>query len=184
MLHIKCCSLTKLGSLCFSNHKLSLASVDCLCSFALFTFFVFSLILIPILTPNPIIPTLLYLLFVLYCPRQTHFFCHFFPVVASSLPHPSDSILVSISIFHQVYVAQIALSRRPLQVRYLLLWIRFATWNQILDPWVYILFRRAIIKKCCPRIGWSRESIMTLQPSFSDTTRRFTRPSLGSLHWD
>lgn len=156
--------------------------MDCLCAFALFTIFVFPLILIPILTPDPMIPTLLYLLSVLYCPCQTHVFCHFFPVYASSFLHPSGSILVSTSIFHQVYIAQTVLSRRPLQVRYLLLWLRFATWNQILDPWVYILFRRTVIKKIYPRFDWSRGSIMTLQPSFNDTIRRFKRSSIGSLH--
>jgi len=25
--------------------------------------------------------------------------------------------------------------------------VRMATWNQILDPWVYILLRRAILRK-------------------------------------
>ncbi|XP_068599895.1 thromboxane A2 receptor [Brachionichthys hirsutus] len=79
-----------------------------------------------------------------------------------------------------VFIAQTVLSGGPLQIRYLLLWLRFATWNQILDPWVYILFRRAVLKRIYPRFDWSRGSIMTLYPSLSNTIRRFTRSSLGS----
>lgn len=79
-----------------------------------------------------------------------------------------------------VFIAQTVLSRGPLQIKYLLLWIRFATWNQILDPWVYILFRRAVFKRIFPRLDWSKGSIMTLYPSFRETVRRYTRSSLGS----
>ncbi|XP_042372906.1 thromboxane A2 receptor isoform X2 [Plectropomus leopardus] len=79
-----------------------------------------------------------------------------------------------------VFIAQTVLSGGPLQIKYLLLWIRFATWNQILDPWVYILFRRAVLKRIYPRFDWSRSSIMTLYPSFSHTVRRFTRSSLAT----
>ncbi|XP_035508967.1 thromboxane A2 receptor isoform X1 [Morone saxatilis] len=79
-----------------------------------------------------------------------------------------------------VFIAQTVLSGSQVQVKYLLLWIRFATWNQILDPWVYILFRRSVLQRIYPRLNWSRGSIMTLYPSFSDTVRRFTRSSLGS----
>ena len=70
------------------------------------------------------------------------------------------------------------LSRDPLKVKNLLLCIRFATWNQILDPWVYILFRRAVIKTIYPRFNWSEGSVMSRYLSFSDTIRRFTRSSL------
>ncbi|XP_035655074.1 thromboxane A2 receptor-like isoform X1 [Oncorhynchus keta] len=80
-----------------------------------------------------------------------------------------------------VFIAQTVLSESPLQVRNLLLFIRFATWNQILDPWVYILFRRAVLKRLYPNWDWSRGSIRTLYPaSFVGTIRRFTRSSLGS----
>ncbi|XP_068175417.1 thromboxane A2 receptor isoform X2 [Antennarius striatus] len=79
-----------------------------------------------------------------------------------------------------VFTAQTVLSGVPLQIRSLLLWIRFATCNQILDPWVYILFRRAVLKRIYPRFDWSRGSIMTLYPSLSNTIRRFTRSSFGS----
>lgn len=84
-----------------------------------------------------------------------------------------------------VFIAQTVLSGSPLRIRYLLLWLRFATWNQILDPWVYILFRRAVLKRIYPRLDWSRGSIMSLYPSFSGTLRRLTRASLaGSLAQD
>ncbi|XP_014005270.1 thromboxane A2 receptor isoform X1 [Salmo salar] len=79
-----------------------------------------------------------------------------------------------------VFIAQTVLSESPVQVSYLLLFIRFATWNQILDPWVYILFRRAVLKRLYPSWDWSRGSIRTLYPaSFVGTIRRFTRSSLG-----
>ncbi|KAL2764173.1 thromboxane A2 receptor isoform alpha, partial [Daubentonia madagascariensis] len=32
----------------------------------------------------------------------------------------------------------------------LLIYLRVATWNQILDPWVYILFRRAVLRRLHP----------------------------------
>lgn len=80
----------------------------------------------------------------------------------------------------QVFIAQTALSKHPLKVRNLLLCIRFATWNQILDPWVYILFRRAVIKRIYPRFDWSRGSVMSRYPSIRDTIHRFTRSSLQS----
>ncbi|KAM9762113.1 thromboxane A2 receptor [Menidia menidia] len=79
-----------------------------------------------------------------------------------------------------VFIAQTALSGGHVNIVYLLRWIRFATWNQILDPWVYILFRRAVLKRAHPRLDWSRSSIITLYPSFRDRVRRMTRSSLGS----
>lgn len=79
-----------------------------------------------------------------------------------------------------IFIAQTVLSGGPLQIRYLLLWLRFATWNQILDPWVYILFRRAVFKRIYPRFDWSRGSVMSVYPSFGETIRRFTRGSLKS----
>ncbi|XP_028666998.1 prostaglandin F2-alpha receptor [Erpetoichthys calabaricus] len=66
----------------------------------------------------------------------------------------------------------------------LLLAVRIATWNQILDPWVYILLRKAVLKKiffisrnCCgyqdiPLDKWNCNSAKgSLQtPSFSSRT--------------
>ncbi|KAL6063151.1 hypothetical protein STEG23_037803 [Scotinomys teguina] len=39
----------------------------------------------------------------------------------------------------------------------LLIYLRVATWNQILDPWVYILFRRSVLRRLHPRLSsWHR----------------------------
>ncbi|NXO27494.1 TA2R protein, partial [Cisticola juncidis] len=46
----------------------------------------------------------------------------------------------------------------------LLIYIRMVTWNQILDPWVYILFRRAVLQRVYPRLH-PRPSIVSLTPS-------------------
>lgn len=79
-----------------------------------------------------------------------------------------------------VFVAKTVLSGGPLQIKYLLLWLRFATFNQILDPWVYILFRRAVFKRISPNISRSRLSILTMYPSLSSTINRMTRSSTRS----
>lgn len=81
-----------------------------------------------------------------------------------------------------VFVAKTVLSGAPLQIKYLLLWLRFATFNQILDPWVYILFRRAVFKRIYPNFNWSRRSILTLYPSLSSTIYRTARSSTQSGH--
>ncbi|KAL4634782.1 thromboxane A2 receptor-like [Arapaima gigas] len=78
-----------------------------------------------------------------------------------------------------VFIVTTVLSRNPLEVKSLLLWIRFATFNQILDPWVYILFRRAILKRVYPRLDWSRDSIASLYPTLATSLRKLTRSSLG-----
>lgn len=52
----------------------------------------------------------------------------------------------------------------------LLIYLRVATWNQILDPWVYILFRRAVIRRLHPRLS-TRPRSLSLQPQL---TRRST----------
>ncbi|KAF4083159.1 hypothetical protein AMELA_G00136810 [Ameiurus melas] len=75
-----------------------------------------------------------------------------------------------------VFIAQTVLSASKLDIRKLLLYIRFATWNQILDPWVYILFRRSILKRIYPRMDWSRGSIASL---YSTSMRRLTHSSIG-----
>ncbi|CAL9695446.1 unnamed protein product [Knipowitschia caucasica] len=81
-----------------------------------------------------------------------------------------------------VFVAQTVLSGRLLQIKFLLLWLRFATWNQILDPWVYILFRRAVLQRIYPNLHWSRRSMLTLYPSLRSTVRRLTRTSSAGDH--
>ncbi|MEQ2187992.1 hypothetical protein GOODEAATRI_010398, partial [Goodea atripinnis] len=52
--------------------------------------------------------------------------------------------------------------------------VRMATWNQILDPWVYILLRRAILRKIY--------RITKNQASFKRSTLRSVRLDVSSLH--
>ncbi|XP_063003269.1 thromboxane A2 receptor [Elgaria multicarinata webbii] len=60
----------------------------------------------------------------------------------------------------------------------LLISLRVATWNQILDPWVYILFRRAVLKRIYPSFR-PRPSIISLYPMVSASLRRkFTQESV------
>ncbi|XP_005800403.2 thromboxane A2 receptor isoform X1 [Xiphophorus maculatus] len=79
-----------------------------------------------------------------------------------------------------VFIAQTAFARTGFEVKYLLLCIRFATWNQILDPWVYILFRRSVLRRVNPRSDWSRTSIISSSSTIRDNVHRFARSSLGS----
>uniref|UniRef100_A0A2K6LNE7 Thromboxane A2 receptor n=1 Tax=Rhinopithecus bieti TaxID=61621 RepID=A0A2K6LNE7_RHIBE len=46
----------------------------------------------------------------------------------------------------------------------LLIYLRVATWNQILDPWVYILFRRAVLRRLQPRLSTRSRRSLTLWP--------------------
>ncbi|XP_036171376.1 thromboxane A2 receptor [Myotis myotis] len=48
----------------------------------------------------------------------------------------------------------------------LLIYLRVATWNQILDPWVYILFRRAVIRRLHPGLS-TRSRSLSLQPQLA-----------------
>ncbi|XP_068089945.1 thromboxane A2 receptor [Hyperolius riggenbachi] len=60
----------------------------------------------------------------------------------------------------------------------LLIYLRIATWNQILDPWVYILFRRAVLKRIYPSLN-SRPSIMSVYPTLTASFRRkYTQESV------
>ncbi|XP_057274728.1 thromboxane A2 receptor isoform X2 [Pezoporus wallicus] len=58
----------------------------------------------------------------------------------------------------------------------LLIYIRMVTWNQILDPWVYILFRRAVLQRIYPGL-WPRPSITSLYPVLNLSLRRKLTPS-------
>ncbi|XP_069779092.1 thromboxane A2 receptor [Narcine bancroftii] len=56
--------------------------------------------------------------------------------------------------------------------------VRIATWNQILDPWVYILFRRSVLRKFNPSLR-SRPSISSLYPNMNAAySRRLTQASV------
>ncbi|XP_069505536.1 thromboxane A2 receptor [Ambystoma mexicanum] len=60
----------------------------------------------------------------------------------------------------------------------LLIYLRVATWNQILDPWVYILFRRAVLKRLYPSLQ-SQPSIASLYPTINASLRRkYTQESV------
>ncbi|KAL7992900.1 hypothetical protein Chor_017156 [Crotalus horridus] len=60
----------------------------------------------------------------------------------------------------------------------LLIYVRVATWNQILDPWVYILFRRAVLRRIYPSFK-ARPSIVSLYPVLNPSLRRkFTQESV------
>ncbi|NXC86301.1 TA2R protein, partial [Cercotrichas coryphoeus] len=71
-----------------------------------------------------------------------------------------------------IFIVQTVLQQLPGSARVLprdtqemlLIYIRMVTWNQILDPWVYILFRRAVLQRVYPRLH-PRPSIISLSPS-------------------
>lgn len=54
--------------------------------------------------------------------------------------------------------------------RQLLIYLRVATWNQILDPWIYILFRRAVLRRLYPRLS-SRSRSLSLRPQLAQGSR-------------
>ncbi|XP_048470016.1 thromboxane A2 receptor isoform X2 [Rhincodon typus] len=62
----------------------------------------------------------------------------------------------------------------------LVICIRIATWNQILDPWVYILFRRSVLRRFNPSLR-ARPSISSLYPTINASySRRFTQVSMAT----
>uniref|UniRef100_H3B5A7 Thromboxane A2 receptor n=1 Tax=Latimeria chalumnae TaxID=7897 RepID=H3B5A7_LATCH len=74
----------------------------------------------------------------------------------------------------QTFIAQTVLTELEDPVKrpaLLLTYIRIATWNQILDPWAYILFRRAVLRKIYPSIT-PRPSIVSLYPMLATSLRR------------
>ncbi|OPJ77562.1 thromboxane A2 receptor [Patagioenas fasciata monilis] len=80
-----------------------------------------------------------------------------------------------------IFIVQTVLQQLPArgQVRLLptqtqnmlLIYIRMVTWNQILDPWVYILFRRAVLQRIHPSLR-PRPSILSLYPVLNPSLRR------------
>lgn len=53
--------------------------------------------------------------------------------------------------------------------RFILLGLRMASWNQILDPWVYILLRRAVLfRVCCA----SQRPVIPENSSYTETNRQ------------
>ena len=54
----------------------------------------------------------------------------------------------SVNTLHQIYIIILTTRVRDESAQCcLLMMVRMATWNQILDPWVYILLRKAVLKK-------------------------------------
>ncbi|KAK2869244.1 hypothetical protein Q7C36_001115 [Tachysurus vachellii] len=76
-----------------------------------------------------------------------------------------------------VFITQTVLSASKPFITELLRYIRFATWNQILDPWVYILFRRSVLKRVFTGMDWSRGS--SLYRSSATSMHRLTRASIA-----
>eukprot|EP00062_Callorhinchus_milii_P013519 gi/632961694/ref/XP_007896903.1/ PREDICTED: thromboxane A2 receptor [Callorhinchus milii] len=78
-------------------------------------------------------------------------------------------------------IIKVALTDRPKDIdkaTTLIMCIRIATWNQILDPWVYILFRRSVLKRFYPSLKY-RPSISSLYPAINASyRRRFTQASV------
>lgn len=52
---------------------------------------------------------------------------------------------------------------------FVLIGLRMAAWNQILDPWVYILFRRKMLKRLC--CGHYSQDTVIPSNSFSESQR-------------
>uniref|UniRef100_A0A8C6TQR0 Thromboxane A2 receptor n=1 Tax=Neogobius melanostomus TaxID=47308 RepID=A0A8C6TQR0_9GOBI len=78
-------------------------------------------------------------------------------------------------------------SRQETETHSLLMTVRMATWNQILDPWVYILLRKAVLRKLYMLVHtvWRVRSVelrlwqSSVQRSSGDTSR--SRPSTGGF---
>ncbi|XP_026103667.1 prostaglandin E2 receptor EP1 subtype-like [Carassius auratus] len=75
-------------------------------------------------------------------------------------------ILISVSRFYE----GIRRPRRPCE-KMLLLALRLASWNQILDPWVYILLRRAVLRRLLQLLQPDR-LVFTHSGSYADSHRK------------
>lgn len=86
----------------------------------------------------------------------------------------------------QVFIVQTVLQQLPAGGRVpalppqtqnmLLIYIRMVTWNQILDPWVYILCRRAVLQRVYPSLR-PRPSIASLSPRSPSLRRKLAAGS-------
>ncbi|KAL0197010.1 hypothetical protein M9458_005550, partial [Cirrhinus mrigala] len=75
-------------------------------------------------------------------------------------------ILISVSRFYE----GIRRPRRQCE-NLLLLALRLASWNQILDPWVYILLRRAVLRRVLQLLQPDR-ALFTQNSSNRDSHRK------------
>ncbi len=101
-----------------------------------------------------------------------HFICDFLDCLTVFLFVSQIYILISVSRFYEGI-------RRPRhQCEKLLLFaLRLASWNQILDPWVYILLRRAVLRRLLQLLQPDRV-MFTHSSSYRDSHRKQI-----SLHW-
>ncbi|XP_008289399.1 prostaglandin E receptor 1c (subtype EP1) [Stegastes partitus] len=73
-----------------------------------------------------------------------------------------------------ILVMQLKHSHRasaPVKDELLLVGLRLASWNQILDPWVYILLRRTVLFRVCCGVYTQRNTV-TANSSCADTRRQ------------
>lgn len=67
-------------------------------------------------------------------------------------PYHRQCLCVLCLFYIQIHILMVQLNQRPRassapQDGFILLGLRMASWNQILDPWVYILLRRAVVSR-------------------------------------
>ncbi|XP_060921526.1 prostaglandin E receptor 1c (subtype EP1) [Labrus mixtus] len=72
-----------------------------------------------------------------------------------------------------IHILVIQFKQNPAVSRdgFILLGLRMASWNQILDPWVYILLRRAVLFRVCCAF-YSQRAIVTENSSYAETHRQ------------
>uniref|UniRef100_A0A3Q1AJL7 Thromboxane A2 receptor n=2 Tax=Amphiprion ocellaris TaxID=80972 RepID=A0A3Q1AJL7_AMPOC len=73
-----------------------------------------------------------------------------------------------------ILVVQLNQSHRasgPVKDGFLLLGLRMASWNQILDPWVYILLRRTVLFRLCCGV-YTRRNTVTANSSCAEARRQ------------
>lgn len=89
---------------------------------------------------------------------------------ADASPFPRQIFIVQTVLQQLPASGQVHLLPKQTQ-KMLLIYIRMVTWNQILDPWVYILFRRAVLQRIYPSLR-PRPSILSLYPVLNPSLRR------------
>ncbi|KAM4531232.1 prostaglandin E receptor 1c (subtype EP1) [Odontesthes bonariensis] len=70
-----------------------------------------------------------------------------------------------------IHILVVQLNRSPRALgQFTLLGLRMASWNQILDPWVYILLRRTVLSKVCCSLDPKTPTVTAKSP-IADTRR-------------
>lgn len=70
-----------------------------------------------------------------------------------------------------IHILLIQFNQSQEEDRFILLGLRMASWNQILDPWVYILLRRAVLVRVCSAF-YSQRATAEANSSCADTHRQ------------